>query len=296
MGKRPKKMASGGKPNLEAMGEKVTPPVNVKRENEKQLRKKRYKVEKDMPAKKLADMADRARRRATGSQAVMQEMGSATEPRTAKSKLKRRFGADTSKEDYGRKASGGSVKKKTPKANIGGAAAGAAAGVNKLKKPRAGIGKIREYKLTEIATGGSVKKMAKSGFPDLNKDGKVTKKDVLIGRGVKMAKSGISRETLNKSIGQAMEHIKKNKKKFDGKVVKKMAEGGMAPPKGLNRILEKVAKDKKKFDGRIVKSKKKMPTRAMLEKMPKKMATGGKVKGRRGDGICSRGRTKGRIV
>ena len=72
--------------------------------------------------------------------------------------------------------------KKTPKANIGGAAAGAAAGVNKLKKPtaggaaagaaagvnklkkpRAGVGKIREYKLTEIATGGSVKKMSCGG-------------------------------------------------------------------------------------------------------------------------------------
>jgi len=227
MGKRPKKMASGGKPNLQAMGEKVTPPVNVKQEKEKQLRKKRYEVEKDMPAKKLADMADRARRRNTGSQAKMQEMGSVTEPRTAKSKLKRRFGADTSKEDYGRKASGGSVKK-----------------------------------------------MAKGGFPDLNKDGKVTKADILKGRGV----------------GKA----------YGGKV-KKMAEGGMAPPKGLNRILEKISKDKKKFDGRIVKSKKKMPTQTMLEKMKtmpkaKKMATGGKVKGRRGDGICSRGRTKGRMV
>jgi len=174
MGKRPKKMASGGKPNLQAMGEKVTPPVNVKQEKEKQLRKKRYEVEKDMPAKKLADMADRARRRNTGSQAKMQEMGSVTEPRTAKSKLKRRFGADTSKEDYGRKASGGGVKK-----------------------------------------------MARGGLPDLMKDGKVTRADILKGRGVK-----------------------------------NMSYGGKA----------------------------------------KKMATGGKVKGRRGDGICSRGRTKGRMV
>ena len=152
MGKRKvKKMSGGGKPNLEAMGEKVTPPVNLKREKEKQLRmhngpkesrikpmtekeilsnirKKRYEVEKDMPAKKLADMADRARRRATGSQAKMQEMGSVTEPRTAKSKLKRRFGADTSKEDYGRKASGGSVKKMS----VG--------GVAKAKKGRRGDG------------------------------------------------------------------------------------------------------------------------------------------------------------
>jgi hypothetical protein len=29
-----------------------------------------------------------------------------------------------------------------------------------------------------------MKKMAKGGFPDLNKDGKVTKADILIGKGV----------------------------------------------------------------------------------------------------------------
>ena len=59
--------------------------------------------------------------------------------------------------------------KQMPKANIGGAAAGAAAGVNKLKKPRAGVGKIREYTLTEIATGGSVKKMATGGVAKAKK-------------------------------------------------------------------------------------------------------------------------------
>jgi len=66
-------------------------------------------------------------------------------------------------------------------------------------------------KVTGNAKGGKIKGYAGGGFPDLNKDGKVTRKDVLMGRGVKMAK-------------------------------------------------------------------------------------GGSVKGRRGDGICSRGRTKGRMV
>jgi hypothetical protein len=42
-----------------------------------------------------------------------------------------------------------------------------------------------------LKTGGTVKKKAKSGgsFPDLNKDGKVTKADILKGRGV-IAKKG----------------------------------------------------------------------------------------------------------
>ena len=43
---------------------------------------------------------------------------------------------------------------------------------------------VREIKMKK---GGSVKKKK---FPDLNKDGKVTKKDILIGRGVIKKKSG----------------------------------------------------------------------------------------------------------
>lgn len=38
--------------------------------------------------------------------------------------------------------------------------------------------------------GGKVKKMKDGGFPDLNKDGKVTRADVLKGRGVKGMKQG----------------------------------------------------------------------------------------------------------
>lgn len=35
-----------------------------------------------------------------------------------------------------------------------------------------------------LKKGGAVKKYAKGGFPDLSKDGKITKKDILIGKGV----------------------------------------------------------------------------------------------------------------
>lgn len=47
------------------------------------------------------------------------------------------------------------------------------------------------FKAKEMKKGGAIKK-AKSGgsFPDLNKDGKITKADVLVGRGVIKAKKG----------------------------------------------------------------------------------------------------------
>jgi hypothetical protein len=37
---------------------------------------------------------------------------------------------------------------------------------------------------------GGAKKMKKGGFPDLNKDGKITKADILKGRGVIKKKGG----------------------------------------------------------------------------------------------------------
>ena len=40
------------------------------------------------------------------------------------------------------------------------------------------------------AKGGSISKLKKGGFPDMSGDGKVTKKDILIGRGVINRKSG----------------------------------------------------------------------------------------------------------
>jgi hypothetical protein len=52
------------------------------------------------------------------------------------------------------------------------------------------VRRAREGKITKKAKGGSVKK--KSKFPDLSGDGKITKKDILMGRGVikKGAKNG----------------------------------------------------------------------------------------------------------
>jgi len=45
--------------------------------------------------------------------------------------------------------------------------------------------------------GGSIKKLKDGGFPDLSGDGKVTKKDILMGRGViKKAKGGVT-EAIN---------------------------------------------------------------------------------------------------
>lgn len=63
-------------------------------------------------------------------------------------------------------------------------------GYSKIKKALGGEYKYK--KLGEKKYGGSVKK-AKNGksFPDLNKDGKVTKADILKGRGV-IAKKGAS--------------------------------------------------------------------------------------------------------
>lgn len=45
--------------------------------------------------------------------------------------------------------------------------------------------------------GGAVKKMAKGGFPDLNKDGKITKADILKGRGVIKKTGGSTKKMQN---------------------------------------------------------------------------------------------------
>lgn len=70
-----------------------------------------------------------------------------------------------------------------------------AAGV-KGKSPKAGMvdpkGAWTKVQERTIAKKGAKLKKAKDGgsFPDLNKDGKVTKADVLVGRGVIKAKKG----------------------------------------------------------------------------------------------------------
>lgn len=86
----------------------------------------------------------------------------------------------------------------------------------------AGFKKIGEAKLDTakkyMKKGGAIKK-AKSGgsFPDLNKDGKVTKADVLVGRGVIKAKKGAA---LKKQAAVAIAMKKA------GKTPKTMKSGG----------------------------------------------------------------------
>lgn len=58
--------------------------------------------------------------------------------------------------------------------------------------------KVQERTLGNMKKGGKVmkKKAAKGGsFPDLNKDGKITKADILVGRGVIKAKKGAKMTT-----------------------------------------------------------------------------------------------------
>ena len=82
---------------------------------------------------------------------------------------------------------------------------------NKRSKPFGNVGDMSKTRTMRLLSkyapnemqknGGKMKKKAKSGgsFPDLNKDGKITKADILKGRGV-IAKSG----TKMKKGGKAM--------------------------------------------------------------------------------------------
>ena len=52
--------------------------------------------------------------------------------------------------------------------------------------------------VSQSRSSGKVMKKAKGGFPDLNKDGKVTRADILKGRGVKgMKKGGSAKKMMN---------------------------------------------------------------------------------------------------
>lgn len=70
-----------------------------------------------------------------------------------------------------------------------GAAAGAGAAIGAYAKNIGGI-KDKIQALKQEKMGGTTRKMAKGGFPDLTKDGKVTKADILKGRGVIKRKGG----------------------------------------------------------------------------------------------------------
>ena len=93
-------------------------------------------------------------------------------------------------------------------------------GNREQKREAESLKKMRERMPRGMAKGG----MAKKGkFPDLNKDGKVTKADVLMGRGVVKKRKG----------GKVMSGCGgKTKKMAYGGKVKKMAKGGKVNHKG----------------------------------------------------------------
>jgi hypothetical protein len=136
----------------------------------------------------------------------------------------------------------------------------------------------------------------------------------------KMATGGISSETLSKSAKQAMEIIKEKKKEKEKDKLKdslEKAKGDMKPmpynpktqapkfegkpynPKTDKRTLTPISK--KRTDMRKKTTQNEGMKSNWFEDVGEEVmkAKGGSVKakkGRRGDGICSRGRTKGRMV
>jgi len=81
-------------------------------------------------------------------------------------------------------------------------------------------------------TGGKVKKKAKSGgsFPDLNKDGKVTKADILVGRRVIKAKSGMK---MTKAAAMKKYESSAQDRKADAKGVAKLMKTGKLKTGGM---------------------------------------------------------------
>jgi hypothetical protein len=100
----------------------------------------------------------------------------------------------TCKVGCGKMKAGGPVKKVKKMAKGGAAGANFGYPLNGLPmRPTNGNTDISKNQMGTNPTmkkGGTVKKMAKGGFPDLTKDGKVTKADILKGRGVIKRKGG----------------------------------------------------------------------------------------------------------
>ena len=85
----------------------------------------------------------------------------------------------------------------------------AGSGERMRKKGAEGAPTEEQIKNSQKEMGGKRKLMKKAGFPDLSGDGKITKKDILMGRGV---------------IGKG-----KKKKMYGGKKPKKKMMGGKQP-------------------------------------------------------------------
>jgi hypothetical protein len=132
----------------------------------------------------------------------------------------------------------------------------------------------------------------------------------------KMATGGVSSETLSKSVKQAMEIIKEKEKDklkdlldkakgdmkpmpYDPKTQAPKFEGKPYNPKTDKRVLTPLSK--KRTDMRKKTTQNEGMKSNWFEDVGKEVmkAKGGSVKakkGRRGDGICVKGRTKGRMV
>lgn len=127
-------------------------------------------------------------------------------------------------DSYTAYAKGGTKLKKGANGLMSTTTPGMRASRARIAEERAGAPMRR--KARAAAAMASAPTMKKGGsFPDLNKDGKVTKKDVLIGKGVlpKTAKKGTVAMKKQAATAIAM--------KKAGKAPKKMTGGGKAPKK-----------------------------------------------------------------
>lgn len=99
---------------------------------------------------------------------------------------------------------------------------------------------------------------AKSGgsFPDLNKDGKITKKDVLIGRGVlpKTAKKGMKIRKAQNGIDSTSIYENRLFKSMDNAVATK----GTSKNKQANKEVNKSISDLKRYNSKKTTPKQKM--------------------------------------
>ena len=72
------------------------------------------------------------------------------------------------------------------------------------RKNQISVKPTNEKPIPMNAKGGSISKLKAGGFPDLSGDGKVTQKDILMGRGViKAAKGGLAGRLAKRGYGKA---------------------------------------------------------------------------------------------
>ena len=90
----------------------------------------------------------------------------------------------TCKMGCGKMKAGGAVKKIKKMQPGGQANAALLSSINRKGVPMSGSTGTNNSQNSLMMKNGGIAKMKKGGFPDLNKDGKITKADILKGRGV----------------------------------------------------------------------------------------------------------------